>query len=798
MDNKRDNGLISFIRDNLMDKEQSPLDLVKLEILERDSGLPPKTLFNLKMILKRGDERSRHLISKLKKELEEIKDSIDQNKKEKEREKRIYESIVNYPENFKRKHLDDELLALDIGIESYEFKETETLKEVLNEIKSRERAIIVLKGPTGIGKSTLMYQIAKNIEDRYLTVFLRGGKVEYFDKYFLNNEDKDIALFVSYNHRMDESDDKNIGLRDILDRFLKSEDSEIFKNFKFLIIEVRSEYYERFKKILEEIDEYRYSIKKHIKEFDLKGLSEDKAKEIIDFVANDKKLTENEINEILRVSKAIGGVINPLILIVATKVIVEGGKIDKENSPIDVVWKHLQTTLSATTKGTNYVLKEAVEWIALTKAIRWDDLVSLLKIKENLVDYKYSLMGLRYVSFDENNSITIIPELFNDVIFIKKWLDIEEVKKQFDIGEKSLDYIIERFIEKIIEIKLLNEKYLLGVSTNITNAYRFDKYKDICKKLSEELLKIVDYPEVYSDALLNLVYADIPIENIDYDKLIDGSEITAKRIAEELSKTYRVKQKPEPELAIENIISKLCVNYLENGLDEKIKEVINEITNKCKEKLEKFNEEQFLVNTYSMIVSKIAQKYDNPNDKKEWLNEIYKLIDKKAKNFDEVKFLINTYSMIIRRIAEHHKPEDKKKWLERIFNLAEEKKLIFGEKFIWWFNLGILFHINEIANIIHPQWYKYLIEKEVLDNALYTWRLDVIVPFIEKAILNIEDEHLKQYLWTIYDIVVEDDKNSFSYYQKLFNKLLEIKYGNPILYHIKLLKIKLIFLNVET
>ena len=107
------------------------------------------------------------------------------------------------------------------------------------------------------------------------------------------------------------------------------------------------------------------------------------------------------------------------------------------------------------------------------------------------------------------------------------------------------------------DIKKLNTKgYLIDISTNIANAYIFDKYKNICKKLGEKFLEIIETSKDYSDALFNLVFAGIPIENIDYDKLIEGSGITAEWIEEKLSERTGVKVKPKPELAIENIISK--------------------------------------------------------------------------------------------------------------------------------------------------------------------------------------------------------------------------------------------------
>ncbi|GEM_PF-5380909 len=744
----------------------STLTPLELERVEKESKISPKTLFNLRYLLKNKQkleeiidsvtkhERKIENLEKKVKDIEKIKEDIKELRKEYELIIELFKLEGYEPEEFKKEHLDRELKALGIDAESYKFKRTKTLDDVLEFIKSKDKAIIVLKGSAGVGKSTLMYQIAKELEGRYLTRFLKwteinSNKIEYFLR--INWDKDDVVLFTSYQSYGDYTIRKR-GEKDIrilIEKFLKH------SNFKFLVIEVRSEYYDNFKEIVKEADEPPKGIKKLVEEGEIEvtGLSGDKnilgiIEAVIKSEIKDEelKISEDDIRDIIKVSTIVDEntkkiVINPLILIVTTKVVIERRRAGNKESiknckPIDIVWEHLETTLfNKEDLGKKLIC--AVDYIALVKEIDRDDLEKICEFDEYDSDELEDKLVEWYIKEDEK--LSIMPELFNDVIFINRFLDVEN---------KDTKKLLRRFKRRVKKVKEFNEEYLLGVSTNIANAYRFDEYKDRCKIFAEELLKIIETPEVYSNALFNIVVAGIPVENINYNKLVKGSETTAKRIADYASKIYKVEVEPKPELAIGNIISKLCVNYLENGLEEKIDKTVEEITEKCKD-------------------------------------------NKTLKNFDEEQFLANTYSMIIRMIADNYNPDDKKEWLDEIFNLAEKEKDNFGKEFIYHFNTAILFHINELAKI-HPNWYEYLIRRGVLDNALKTRRWDVIIPFIENAIRNVKDEFYIEYLGVfyyvaIYNKIVEDielktleyqkQHDIISYHQNIFKILLRTKLG---------------------
>ena len=380
---------------------------------------------------------------------------------------------------------------------TFKQKNGETFNAVDNvSFEVNKGEIVVLLGVNGAGKTTTMRMLSTVLKPNSGTVVIEGYDTLLQPQSVRANLgflSGDTGLYarltgreiIAYFGRLYDVDDKTIKnridyLSELLDMndFLDKKSDMLSTGMKQKISIARSIIHDPPVMIFDE---------------PTSGLDILTAKNIIDFVA-DKELTENEINEILKVSKAIEGVINPLILIVATKVVIEGRDI-RGKSPIDVVWDHLQNTMFAEDLGKK--MHCAVDYIALVKEIDADDLDNICDFDEyDCDDYRVKLS--KWYVRENNEKLSIIPELFNDVIFIKRFLENDDPLKGFK--------------KRIKKVKKINEKYLLGVSINIANAYEFDKYKDICKEFAEELLKIVDDAEVYSDALLNLVFAGISIE----------------------------------------------------------------------------------------------------------------------------------------------------------------------------------------------------------------------------------------------------------------------------------------------
>ena len=165
----------------------------------------------------------------------------------------------------------------------------------------------------GIGTGNKEYLTLKAIETVKNADIVAGSKralnlfdVDEHKKYVLtknlirelkdliaNNKDKDIALFVSYKSYGLESIHSYDEMLKVIGKFLD------YSNFKFLIIEVRSEYYEDFRNmVLAKANEGKHNIMDFIKEFDLQKFG---------FLLNAAKnsFTEKESKNILITEKEI-------------------------------------------------------------------------------------------------------------------------------------------------------------------------------------------------------------------------------------------------------------------------------------------------------------------------------------------------------------------------------------------------------------------------------------------------------------------------------------------------------------
>jgi len=541
----------------------------------------------------------------------------------------------------------------------------ELTDQIITEIENGRR-LIVLKGPGGIGKTTLSINIAKKLrKDNYFVGVPIPEHISFLE-YRLNGIrgiSKGIVLFSEYKIAPTRIDD-------IILPALKLLNSGAYN---CLVIVCRDEVYEAFEEAVQTgaFGGISSSIEHIFKEgkppIEVPPLKKDEVEEIINQIWQENKI-QKEIEPIMEIS---GG--NPLFAILSADWILNGNSIDgitKQNFlkkyVIEKVYQYAPPEL-----------QNAYLSIACARRIDKEHLKYILGLERKLAEWGNIEKNLQRCL--EGTSYTLTPDVFSEIIFQEKCLP------------KLNDYI---------SLFRAYPQYLFGISENLAIAYKAGEgwartqpieSKTFMNFVEEQantfIAKVseLDTP-LYIICFQNILISCLPIapETVKVEKMVAFDEAIASFWGAIVERKYL--DKVTIEMAISNILTKLILNHVVEKKTTNILDAVDLLAISFIEKLNqkkgvKINTGWFMQNFYSMSILKVALHY-KPKEKKDWIDEIEKRAAYSVEKFNIQnkslsEFMVNVYSIFIFSIAEKFKPHEKMDWIDEI----EERAALSVEKF---------------------------------------------------------------------------------------------------------------------
>jgi energy-coupling factor transporter ATP-binding protein EcfA2 len=658
----------------------------RLEIMECESKLPPCSLIKTKEMIMEGDTKIEAIANELKKfkketeqlrktyqnEFEVLKKQItifneEINKKTIDLEIFINDNIKNSLKNLTDPQEEEGLKKIlpDHSIIPFLGRETE-IRKICDEWVVKGQKLIVIKGEPGVGKSTLVFHISKELQKKGYIVGIPD---------FTSSPE---FLKMNLKRRLSSSQGKTILIVDLKPKETKEGYTSFDINglkliFNFLregivstvIMISRNVTYQYLEEMFREIrsDETYFinSVCQNLKTMILNGLREEDIDAILKKIwYGEEEIIDKNLKDILRIGKETKETFNPLLSILATKWVIDYSKEknDFKRKPL--------VNLTKDQFLENYVdfafflpdkiddaAQDAFKFIVVARRLKKSDLLTLLDL--NSIQTKFEKIKSIIIPYQSDGFYQIYPDIFNDVIFKTHCY-------------KNLDNYIDIFIEKNLyqylsdiafnlKILFISIKNQMGeVNTLIGKAEEF------MKKMQKSSIPQEDYV----NALSPLFAGGIPITLTSNDFKIIYQMVTDKN-----------KDFPDySELVLIEVFAFIPTNFLFKNDLNLFDKILNDMIKIAYENASewKFDKEQFILNIYLKIVWMISEKY-SPDEAINWLYGVINHAYKKASEwkFDKENFFLNIYSYVIYLISEKHSPEEAMNWLDALINHAYKK-----------------------------------------------------------------------------------------------------------------------------
>jgi DNA polymerase III delta prime subunit len=694
----------------------------ELEMIEKANKLPPLSLITSKRILStpakwEETEKAIDRIAGIIKNNEELKNELDKKfkrfdenlRKLNEKLNEIYKEHKKIAE-FIDKNLIECVLEVDkiyntLSLHELKSRDLEIpqdakivpkgrddlLDELIKEIKDK-RKLIILKGPAGVGKTTVAYLLSQRLSAEYFVGvpdFKRS--IEFLEEFLKRRlavyHDKGCVLFSEWEVAVEIIDEKRsvFGINhdniEKLNFLLRSEWCDS------VVLVCRSEYYYELEEKLRNrlMGKGTPGISSIINNKLVKEIEPLKSENDIEKILQSLwepyeekwNLVRKQMSNIKRVAQMKDAAYNPLFAILASSWAARKEKNLAEMTSDSFIKDYVEEIFFRS----DMITKEAqlaFKIISSAKIIHENYLVTILGYDmERLVDKESWNSKIKpflqsYVYSENIRIYRIEPAKFADVIFYFKCLD-------------DLDDFINKFKKFPYSLAML--AYNIQVAWDIKNE---DK---VLKRANDFINKINDIsPEIYFTCLRFLVLGGLPVElkYVNVDKLMSGAETDtaeAKRFAkileEILGKKIEIKHKTELTVIMPFIL-KLILNHVfaekgPNGVVSNGEDFAFFIAEKLNKVDKRFDMKGFMISFYyCLTISKIADIWE-PQDKQNWIDDIEKKAAKAVEKFrfpiTIEKFMEYVYSMNMGFFLIHN---DRQNWIDDIEKRAAKAVEKFG------------------------------------------------------------------------------------------------------------------------
>ena len=533
----------------------------------------------------------------------------------------------------------------------------------------REAEMVVLRGPSGTGKTTAAYRVGRRLEadgDAVRIPNLSTHSAEFVRQTLERSVDAErVVMYVSYRVGADETVVEDDDLRQ-LKRWVKDGVCD------GIVVECRSEVHESFEGKFGEVDAQSTRLRKRTLDFS-RFTKVQQAVGVVLWVAEyvgAAEPTEERMQELVRLSEG-----NPEILKLAAKFeFSDDHSLDDVTTADGVVLKELQNLYRRNARQQQQY-EQLFVLLSVTGGLTTAELRDLLGTSgSDLVGFATEVRGylnppivaaLSNERLPDDDAVwRLSPDIFGDVT-VRNCLS----------GEPTYDFwwAYRRLFRD--ERERSYGHHLFAITQNLGVAYdalrRGEDEPERDRMLErvddERCLAVVDdvLERAFADAdAVHVVEALVPLasEGVPFSSdVLDGR---LDEVVDAAGEGDRFDASAGP--ILQTVFGHLYGNLVVGGdSTETVTDLVERIAVECRERHGR-DSSQFLSNVYSIVLSNLADDY-TPAEADDWLDAIldrtWTAATDAPHDADAAPFLENVYSMAIENLADHYTPAEVSEWV---------------------------------------------------------------------------------------------------------------------------------------
>jgi hypothetical protein len=542
----------------------------------------------------------------------------------------------------------------------------------------RDEQMVVLRGPSGTGKTTAAYRVGRRLEAEEYTVEipnLAGAAPETVKQALEWKSDSEgIVLYVSYRVGADET----IVQHDDIQKLKEWVEEGVCDG---IIVECRSELHGSLNEQFGEIESQSTTLRRETVEFSrFSGLRQ--AEGVVHWVADSvdaEEPDEERMTELIRLSEG-----NPEILKLAAKFeFSDDHSLDDVTTADGVVLKDLQN-LYHRTSGQQQAYEQLFVLLSVTGGLTTAELCDLLekprsdlrRIAEQVRGYlntpvREALSDERVP--DDDVEWRLSPDIFADVtvrhsLSVDSGFDFSWAYECLFVDDRERSY----------------DHYLFDIAQNLGVAYDALRRGEVhperermldfvdderCLDVVEKFLRrAVDDAEAgrFVEALIPLAFEGVPFDpdllDERFDDVVDGAGSIERYDLE----AGRVLQAVSGHL--------YGAHAVRGTRAEAIAGLAERFATECDER-HGYVAAQFLSNVYSMAIKHLAED-SSPGEQAAWVDTLTDRAATAATDDQDVDnaalFLSNVYSMAIKHLADDYSPGEQADWVDTLTDAIDD------------------------------------------------------------------------------------------------------------------------------